>query len=223
MVEGIGRGAPGPGDRLGDDGGLAVQAALWGQLSLPVRRLPVEPEIAPGVQGGERAELRQLMERLADGDRSAFAPAFAVLWPKLRAFAVRYAGAADGEDAAQSALLRVFSRASEYDPRRDALAWALGIAAWECRTLRRKRERRREMPIDPPEQRDHDPDPEETLIGRDLRAAAESVLGTLRPIDVETIGALAAGPRPEGAAFRKRLQRAIERFRLAWRARHGSE
>lgn len=44
--------------------------------------------------------------------------------------------------AALAAVLKVFSRASEYDPERDALVWALGIAAWECRTIRRKRERR---------------------------------------------------------------------------------
>jgi RNA polymerase sigma-70 factor (ECF subfamily) len=181
------------------------------------------------VEAGERAELRRLMERLADGDRSAFRPAFALLWPRLRAFALRYAGAADGEDAAQQALLRVFSRAAEYDPRQDGLAWALGIAAWECRTLRRKRQRRKEGPAPAEEEgsaaslADARASPEEVAIERDLREAAVAVLGTLRPIDVETISALAGGARPEGARFRKRLQRALQRFRIAWRARHGSE
>ena len=55
-------------------------------------------------------------------------------------------------------------------------------------------------------------------------AAAESVLGTLRPLDVETITSIATGARPaQGATFRKRLERALSRFRLAWRARHGSD
>src|SRR5207245_9364399 len=112
--------------------GLALQAPVRGGLSLPMRRLPAEREIAPGVEGGERAELRRLMVRLADGDRAAFRPAFALLWPRLRAFAARCVAAADAEDVAQAALLRVFSRASEYDAERDALAWALGIAAWAC-------------------------------------------------------------------------------------------
>jgi RNA polymerase sigma-70 factor (ECF subfamily) len=173
------------------------------------------------VEQGQRAELRRLMERLADGDRSAVAPAFAALWPTLRAFAVRCAGA-EGEDAAQSALLRIFASASEYDARRDALAWALGIAAWECRTLRRKRERRREESA---LALDHHPaetsSPEEAVLQRDLREAAESVLGTLRPIDIETIAAAAGGERSPGATFRKRLERALLRFRLAWRTRHG--
>jgi RNA polymerase sigma-70 factor (ECF subfamily) len=188
----------------------------------PVRRLSIQPEVASQVLDAERAELRRLMERLADGDRSAFRPAFALLWPRLRVFGLRYAGA-DGEDAAQHALLRVFSRASEYDRERDALAWALGIAAWECRTFRRKRERRKEDAVAPPQPVDPAPDPEEAAIAGDLRAAALAVLGTLRPIDVETISALAAGARPGGATYRKRLQRALSRFRTAWRARHGSE
>lgn len=174
------------------------------------------------MEGGERAELRRLMARLADGDRAAFGPAFALLWPRLRAFAARYVAVADAEDAAQAALLRVFSRASEYDPERDALAWALGIAAWECRTLRRKRERRREDDVPPPDRPDPGEGPEETVIARDLSAAAEAVLGTLRPNDVETITAAAAGSgKLRGATVRKRLSRALGRLRIAWRARHG--
>jgi DNA-directed RNA polymerase specialized sigma24 family protein len=176
------------------------------------------------VESGERAELRALMARLADGDRTAFRPAFRLLWPRLRAFAVRYLGSVDGEDAAQGALLRVFSRASEYDPGRDALAWALGIAAWECRTLRRRSQRRREDLVPPPEERSPGATPEEAAIEQDLRVAAEQILGTLRPADVETLLAAAGGPRPvQGATFRKRLERALARFRLAWRAKHGNE
>jgi RNA polymerase sigma-70 factor, ECF subfamily len=176
----------------------------------------------------ERAELRRLMGRLADGDRAVFGRVFALLWPRLRAFAVRYAGPADGEDAAQAAVLKVFSRASEYDPERDALVWALAIAAWECRSMRRRRERRREEPAllvelalaqGPPA-----PDtPEDEIIDRDLRAAAAEVLGTLRPLDVETLVAAVGGRVARGATFRKRLERALSRFRLAWRARHGGE
>jgi RNA polymerase sigma-70 factor, ECF subfamily len=61
-------------------------------------------------------------------------------------------------------------------------------------------------------------------IERDLSAAAEAVLGSLRPMDLETIMAMAGGPRAvQGATFRKRLVRALARFRLAWRTRHGSE
>src|SRR5919201_2274542 len=189
---------------------LAVQPAVRGGLPHPVRRLPAEPEVAARVEGGERAELRRLMQRLADGGRGAFSPAFALLWPRLRAFAVRYVGAADGEDAAQAALLRVFSRASEYDAARDALVWALAIAASECRTVRRQRRRRREDTLPLPERADVRASPEEMAIERDLSAAAEAVLGSLRPMDLETIMAMAGGPRAvQGATFRKRLARAL--------------
>lgn len=177
------------------------------------------------MEPGERAELRRLMGRLADGDRTAFGPVFALLWPQVRAFAARLVGPADGEDAAQTALLKIFSRTSEYDRERDALPWALGIAAWECRTLRRRRERRREQSDPAPERAvDGALSPEEAALGRELRAAAEEVLGTMRPIDVETIISIATGHRAvHGATFRKRLERALARFKLAWRARHGSE
>ena len=172
----------------------------------------------------ERAELRRLLGRLAEGDRTAFKPAFALLWPQLRSFSVRMAGEPDGEDAAQAALLKIFARASEYDPERDPLPWALGLAAWECRTLRKARVRRREDSSPVPEGTAPDASPEETAIERDLLAAAAEVLGTLRPLDVETITSIATGARhAEGATFRKRLERALSRFRLAWRARHGSD
>ena len=65
--------------------------------------------------------------------------------------------------------------------------------------------------------------PEEAAIDRDLREAAAAVVGELRPIDIETIHSLASGRRTAGATFRKRLERALARFRLAWRARHGAE
>src|SRR5205807_350200 len=114
------------------------------------------------------------------------------------------------------------------DRGRDALAWALGIAAWECRTLRKRRARRREESALPSVlargEIDGAPSPEEAAIDRDLRDAAAAILGELRPIDIETIASIASGRRAvAGATFRKRLERALERFRLAWRARHGSE
>ena len=51
-----------------------------------------------------------------------------------------------------------------------------------------------------------------------LRLSADAVLGMLNPLDAETILSLATGRRAvQGATFRKRLQRALARFRLAWR------
>jgi DNA-directed RNA polymerase specialized sigma24 family protein len=164
------------------------------------------------------------MCRLADGDRHAFEPVFAALWPVLRAFAARALPIpAEAEDAAQSALVKVFARAAQFDARRDALPWALGIAAYECRTLRKARFRRREeLTREPPEPADART-PEDAAIERDLQAAAAEVLGGLSALDAETLLAAARGERDPSATFRKRLERALARFRKEWRARHGAD
>ena len=51
-----------------------------------------------------------------------------------------------------------------------------------------------------------------------------NVVGTLRPGDVDTLNAAFTDsrPTPSNAAARKRLQRALERLRIAWRQTYGS-
>jgi DNA-directed RNA polymerase specialized sigma24 family protein len=170
-----------------------------------------------------REALQRGMSALADGDRSAFDAVFAALWPVLRRFAGRaLRDPVSGEDAAQSALVDVFSRAAEFDPDRDALSWALGIAAYQCRTLRKKHARRREdLGAAPPEPGTSTP--EDAAIDADLQSAAAAVFGALRPADAETLLAAARGRREKSSLFRKRLERALSRFRKEWRARHGEE
>lgn len=164
------------------------------------------------------------MVRLAQGDRSAFGPAYELLWPVLRRFAQRLLGdEAAADDAAQSALLKVFTRCSELDVERDALTWTLAITAYECRSLRRQRERRREVGSDALDARaSEERGPESSLAARELEQAALEVLGTLAPIDVETLRAMMLDERRTAvpaATFRKRLERAITRLRAAWRSR----
>lgn len=57
--------------------------------------------------------------------------------------------------------------------------------------------------------------PEADVLDAELRAAVHTTLASLSPLDAETL-ALAMGDRPTGATFRKRLERAIGRFRTAW-------
>jgi DNA-directed RNA polymerase specialized sigma24 family protein len=93
--------------------------------------------------------LDALMARLAEGDRSAFSPVFERLWPPaLRLCANMLKNDADAADAAQHAMEKILVRASDYDPSRPALPWALAIASWECRTILRRRFRRREISDD---------------------------------------------------------------------------
>jgi RNA polymerase sigma-70 factor, ECF subfamily len=172
------------------------------------------------------SELQRQMERLADGDRAAFHPVFAALWPLLRRFAARHLRPEEAEDAAQEALLKIFLRAAEFDPGRSALAWALGVAAFEIRTARRRRQRRREECTRTGTfawKRDEAPTPEEAAVARDMETMMQEALGALRPADAETLRLYASGARPPiaGATFRKRVERALSRLRAVWRTTHG--
>ena len=171
----------------------------------------------------ERRAISTIMARLADGDRDAFAPLFDRLWPIVRAFAGRVLGHdADADDVAQRALVSVFARASEYDPVRDGLAWALGITAWECRTARRARERRRESST-PVELASPSPTPEDAMITADILRAFDDVAGTLAPEDRAALGIGDSNDSEVApATLRKRRQRALVRLRHAWSRLHGS-
>ncbi len=168
------------------------------------------------------AELDLLLYRLADGDRSAFTPAFRLLWPKLRTLCQgMLKNEADAADAAQQALEKVLTRASEYDRSRPALPWALGIAAWECRTLLRKRSRRRELPEDAAVPATTET--EEELARRELMRAAVSALGELSADDREALVATywEEAASVSGATLRKRRERALGRLREAFRRLYG--
>jgi RNA polymerase sigma-70 factor, ECF subfamily len=177
------------------------------------------------VDSGDRASLQQELTALARGEREAFDPLFRRLWPLLRGFARRCLSEGEADDAAQEALLRVFSRASEFDARRDALTWVLAIAAWQIRTHRtRTRRRHEDAGLAPVEIADAAPSPESAAMAVEQTAALERALCELSPVDAETLLAYARGERPDlpAATFRKRLERALERLRALWRIDHGT-
>lgn len=171
----------------------------------------------------EHNEMNALMARLADGDRAAFTPVFRELWPKVRRLCRKLLHSdADADDAAQQAMEKILARASEYDPNRAALPWALGIAGWECRTLRRRQFRRREHLDDTlPEPHDGQRGADDALAERDLVHAAMDALGTLSPSDQQTLVATyfenGAVTAVAGATLRKRRERALTRLRAAFR------
>jgi RNA polymerase sigma-70 factor (ECF subfamily) len=174
-----------------------------------------------------RRRVHDCLVRLADGDRSAFDPLFAEAWPLVRDLCRRALGdAVDADDAAQEAMIRVLSRAPEFDATRDATTWILAIAGWECRTVRRRRARRRDAPAAVDDHAALDAAPDAIAERRALLDAAARVLGELSPVDAETLAAAwcdDASARGDlaPATFRKRLERALVRFRAAWRSRHG--
>lgn len=171
-------------------------------------------------------DLDAAMVRLADGERSACSVVFSILWTELVAFAERAVGKGpDADDAAQQALEKIFDQAAEYDPKRSALAWALAIAAWECRTTLQRRKRRREESI---EHADAAPsstlDPEEAAVQGSMLAALRASLAELSPRDQETLeeAFLRETEGPRAPAFRKRKERALSRLRSTWRRIHGA-
>lgn len=166
--------------------------------------------------------LDALMARLAAGDRSVFTQVFELLWgPVLRLCTRLLGNEADAADAAQEAMHKILMRASDYDPARPAMPWALAIAAWECRTLRRKRGRRRETAeITPDFGGEH---AEDELMQKDLSAAALAALGELSEADRETLVATFwdEAASVSGATLRKRRERALERLRKTFRRLYG--
>jgi len=169
-----------------------------------------------------RSELDSLLARLAEGDRAAFTPAFQLLWqPVLRLCSSMLRNDADAADAAQQALEKVLMRGYEYDPQRAAMPWVLAIAAWECRTLLRKRARRRELPEDQVPERAAGS--EEELAERDLMQAAVSALGELSTDDRETLLATfwEEAATVSGATLRKRRERALKRLRDTFKRLYG--
>jgi RNA polymerase sigma-70 factor (ECF subfamily) len=183
-------------------------------------RSPARPHTA---SPAPRAEIDQLMARLAEGDRAVFQRVFTELWgPVSRLCRHLLAHEADAADAAQEAMHKILQRASDYDPARPALPWALAIAAWECRTLMRKRARRREVSVQTlpePVARDAEAD----LASRNLTRAALAALGELSALDRETLIASFwdEAASASGATQRKRRERALSRLRSTFRRLYG--
>jgi len=166
--------------------------------------------------------LDPLMARLADGDRSAFTPVFELLWPRaMRLCTSMLKNDADATDAAQQAMTKILERASEYDRRRPAMPWALAIASWECRTILKRRLRRREVADEAAGESavGH----EDEHVQRQLVEAALAAMGTLSETDRETLIATfwEEAASASGATLRKRRERALVRLRSAFRRLYG--
>lgn len=157
------------------------------------------------------------MDRLADGDREAFAPLFEALYPRALAVAHRRLDKSDAEDAAQRTMVAVFARAIEFMPGRPVLPWFYAIAANETHAVARsvRLAASREAPQREADELAADGDPESTLSLSEMRALLREALASLDPISADAIEAQltdeTSGPR--SPLLRKRVSRAYARLR----------
>lgn len=166
------------------------------------------------------AELDALMVRLADGDRSAFEPLFRELHPRALRLARSRLAEDVAADVAQSALTKVFARASEFAIDRPMLPWFYAIVANEIRSESRKRNAAAARGVsDAALEAVRAPahDPEQAAIERELQRALAQAIEALDTNDANAIlFMLGQAPRPDlsDATFRKRVSRAVARLRL---------
>ena len=87
------------------------------------------------------------------------------------------------------------------------------IAVWRARTVRKRRQRCREGPLEAAgELAAPGADPEELALGREVRSALEAAVGQLGDRDREALDAVLSGA-PLSAALRKRKERLLVRLR----------
>lgn len=164
------------------------------------------------------------MTLAADGERTAVDLLFGLLYPPVVGYATKFLGDATlAQDVAQDTLVKLFGRLHQFDRERDALTWALTFTTWECRTARRRIQRRAETgtAVEAPVDGKH------AAEERELVHAALAALESLPARDREVIAASLTDDDEikkslAPATFRKRLERALGRLRTSWRSRHGT-
>ncbi|MCX7807631.1 MAG: sigma-70 family RNA polymerase sigma factor [Deltaproteobacteria bacterium] len=166
-----------------------------------------------------RAALNEAMRKVSEGDRSAIEPLARELWPLVRAFCHRMLsassnGAVQSDDIAQEVLIELFERSCEFDCEGDVLSWAFAIAAYRCRSERKKHKRSPIVPLTEEIGESDDPisSPESFLEANELKAAFEEAVKQLSPKDKEVLDAILKG-LPLNAVLRKRKERMVVKLR----------
>ena len=127
-------------------------------------------------------------------------------------------GKTDAADVAQAALVKVFTRASEFSRGRPCLPWFYAIVANEIRAARRRGAR---LTFDEEAVHcvaDGRPDVEAQLISHELSRALDLAVAALDDDAANSIRAMlgqAPVPKVSASAFRKRVSRAYAKLRLA--------
>ena len=175
----------------------------------------------------QRVLATNYLRRLAEGDRSALDPLFALVLPLLKGFYAKSGlEQADVEDLVQQVMLKVFSRTHKYDRERDAIPWIMGIAAYELKTLFKKQQRSKEDSVNMEVLNSYaltSHATEQVVIDKQILTNLIELIGELSEPDQQSILSMLQGPSPraKSALFRKRFQRAKDRLRKRWMERYG--
>jgi RNA polymerase sigma-70 factor (ECF subfamily) len=170
-------------------------------------------------------ELDAWMARLSRGERDAFDPLFRALYPRALRLARQRLEGDHATDAAQTVMMKVFARASEFEAGRPLLPWFYAAAANEIHTIRRRvaANGRRAVSEDHAHAVPAAGDPERLALERELRASLARAVASLDEASAEAITCLLeerALPGVSATAFRKRVSRAYARLRLLLRGSH---
>ena len=136
-------------------------------------------------QGGAIPD-RDLMARLAEGDREALAPLMERHYHRLYRIALSYLrNPDDALDAVQETFVKAFQNANRWDGSVEAGPWLSRVAINQS-IDRWRRNRRRQATFAPLAEGDHDttladgaPDPDRRVFGRELRDRLAVALGRL--------------------------------------------
>lgn len=164
-----------------------------------------------------------MMAKLGQGDRGAFDYVYKNSWPPCLSLAGSFLSKEeDAKDAAQAAFLKVFSRADQYDQNKDALTWVFTLVVYECKTLHKKKLRRKEVDTKIESIKDNNWELELKVIEKKMRLQARELIKDLKPLDQDVLLKVINDDEPvKGTVFRKRLERALKRFKQAWEKKYG--
>jgi RNA polymerase sigma-70 factor, ECF subfamily len=173
---------------------------------------------------------RELMRRLAAGDREALAPLVERHHARLYRIALGYLrNADDALDTVQETFVKAFQHASRFDTGTEVAPWLVRIAVNHAIDVYRK-DRRRSAHVEPLADGDHDqtlaaedPSPERRVLGLELGERIQSALLSLpenqravfvlRHYDGRSLEEIAATLRLSLGTVKSSLHRAIHRLR----------
>lgn len=158
------------------------------------------------------------MSRLSQGEREPFDPLFRALYPRACRLARTRLPQDQAADVAQTIMMKVFARASEFEAGKPVLPWFYAVAGNELHAAQRRNTAQAKRTVE--EGRAHtleDPtNPEQLAVDRELRTSLHRAVAHLDEASAEAITCMLEGrtpPKVGALAFRKRVSRAYSKLR----------